>query len=60
MQFADVPNRHEPGTGDIDFGPAINALRAIGYDGAVAAEYNPRGNTSDGLGWMEDFRKMIV
>ena len=56
VQFADVPDRHEPGTGDIDFGPAINALRAIGYDGAVAAEYNPRGNTSDGLGWMEDFR----
>ena len=60
VQFADVPDRHEPGTGNIDFGPAIDALRAIGYDGAIAAEYNPLGNTIDGLGWMSNFRKMIV
>jgi hydroxypyruvate isomerase len=59
VQFADVPNRHEPGTGTIDFAPAIGALRAIGYDGAIAAEYNPLGNTIDGLGWMAEFRKMI-
>lgn len=59
VQFADVPGRHEPGTGDVDFGPAIDALRAVGYDGVVAAEYNPRGNTVDGFGWIADFRKMI-
>ncbi len=59
VQFADVPNRHEPDTGSIDFGSAFTALKAIGYDGAIAAEYNPFGNTLDGLGWMADFRKML-
>ena len=59
VQFADVPNRHEPGTGDINFGLAIDALKAIGYNGAIAAEYNPLRNTIDGLGWMSDFRKMM-
>lgn len=59
VQFADVPNRHEPGTGEIDFRPAIKALKATGYNGAISAEYIPYGITQDGLSWMADFRKML-
>jgi hydroxypyruvate isomerase len=59
VQFADVPGRHEPGTGNVDFGPAFEALKIAGYEGAIAAEYHPYGNTIDDLGWMADFRKLM-
>ncbi len=59
VQFADAPGRHEPGTGRIDFDAAIGALRRTGYDGTISAEYNPRGNTGDGLGWMEHMKGLL-
>ena len=60
VQFADTPGRHEPGTGTIDFKPALGALKDIGYDGCVSAEYWPRGLTVDSLGWRDDFKKWIA
>lgn len=59
VQFADNPGRHEPGTGSLDLLSAIAALRATGYDDALAAEYRPAGRTEDGLGWMADFTRAI-
>ena len=59
VQFADTPGRHQPGTGTIDFAGAMAALKETGYDGAISAEYRPRGETSAGLGWMRDFREMM-
>ena len=59
VQFADVPGRHEPGSGDIDFASAIAALKAIGYDGAISAEYFPTGLSVESLGWMNDFKKIL-
>lgn len=59
VQFADTPGRHEPGTGTIDFARAMAALRETGYQGAVSAEYRPKGETLAGLGWMKDFREMM-
>ena len=59
VQFADAPGRHEPGTGDIDFAAALDALRATGYDGEVSAEYNPKTETPAGLDWMPRFRKLL-
>lgn len=52
VQFADVPGRHEPGTGTIDFATAFKVLQAVGYTGAVSAEYRPLRRTEAGLGWM--------
>lgn len=60
VQFADTPGRHEPGTGAIDFAAAIAALREAGYDDDVSAEYNPLGNTFQGLDWLTDFKRMIA
>lgn len=60
VQFADVPGRHEPGTGRIDFAGAVAALRASGYDGALSAEYHPLGATGEGLGWIPDFREFLA
>lgn len=51
MQLADVPGRHEPGTGDIDFGALLAHIDRIGYTGWIGCEYIPKGKTVDGLGW---------
>jgi len=55
IQFADAPGRHEPGTGEIDFGPVFAAIDRSSYDGWVAAEYFPGNTTEDGLGWMKSY-----
>ena len=51
VQIADVPGRHEPGTGVLDFPAAFAALDRAGYAGWVGCEYNPRGATVEGLVW---------
>lgn len=51
VQIADVPGRHEPGTGTLDFAAAFAALDRAGYAGWVGCEYNPLGATVEGLGW---------
>ena len=52
IQIADVPGRHEPGTGEINFPNLFKALEAMGYSGFVSLEYNPVGQTIDGLRWL--------
>jgi hydroxypyruvate isomerase len=51
IQLADVPGRHEPGTGEINFPFLFRHLDTLGYDGWVGCEYTPLGATVDGLGW---------
>jgi hydroxypyruvate isomerase len=51
MQVADVPGRHEPGSGEINFGFLFKHVDAIGYDGWIGCEYNPAGGTVEGLKW---------
>ncbi|WP_432187008.1 TIM barrel protein [Streptomyces sp. Tue6028] len=38
IQVADVPGRHEPGTGEINYPAVAGALTDLGYDGTVALE----------------------
>jgi len=52
IQIAGVPGRHEPAGGDIDYPAFFARLDADGYAGFVSAEYKPRGETGDGLGWL--------
>lgn len=52
VQVADVPGRHEPGTGEIDYGNVLGALERAGYDGYVGLEYRPSGSTEDSLAWL--------
>ncbi len=56
VQFADHPGRHAPGSGNIDFGAALDALKQAGYRGMFSAEYRPDGPTENSLHWMQDFR----
>lgn len=59
VQFADAPGRGEPGSGELDFEPALAALRAQGYAGWLGAEYRPVGATSAGLGWLPAWRERL-
>lgn len=53
IQFADTPDRNEPGTGDLAFTEIIGLLREKEYRGWIGAEYNPSDNTDNSLGWMK-------
>ncbi len=55
MQIADVPDRHEPGTGEIDFPPLFDLIDRLGYRGWIGAEYVPAGKTEDGLAWVRKY-----
>jgi hydroxypyruvate isomerase len=55
VQIADVPERHEPGTGEINFDFLLRHLDAIGYSGWVGCEYNPSGDTLEGLKWAKQY-----
>jgi hydroxypyruvate isomerase len=55
MQLADVPDRHEPGSGEINFDFLLRHLDALGYSGWVGCEYNPRGGTVEGLKWAQPY-----
>lgn len=56
IQFASVPDRCEPDTGEIDYTFLLPQIESMGYDGWFGAEYRPRTTTDDGLAWMASFR----
>jgi hydroxypyruvate isomerase len=41
FHFADVPGRHEPGTGEINYKNVFKAIFETGYRGIVACEFGP-------------------
>ena len=49
VQISDVPGRHEPGTGNIDFDRFFAVLEGTGYDGWAGCEYKPIHGTLAGL-----------
>jgi 2-dehydrotetronate isomerase len=53
IQIASVPERHEPGSGELDDFAVLRALDALGYDGYVGCEYRPKNGTVAGLGWLK-------
>jgi len=57
VQFADCPGRGEPGSGEVDFAAALQALQASGYQGWLGAEYRPgEQGTQASLGWLPAWR----
>lgn len=59
IQVAGNPGRHEPDTGEIDFGFVFAALDRLGYAGWIGCEYRPSGQTRDGLGWLNAWKQTI-
>ena len=55
IQLADVPGRHEPGSGEINFDFLLRHLDALGYSGWVGCEYNPQADTLEGLKWAKPY-----
>ena len=58
VQFASVPDRAEPDTGELDYFYIVNALKQMGYEGYLGAEYKPSGRTEDNLGWLYNLKKL--
>ena len=52
VQIADVPGRHEPGTGQQPIPEFLADLDALGYAGAVGLEYRPSATTDAALAWL--------
>ena len=57
MQLADVPDRHEPGTGEINFEFLLAEIDRLGYKGWMGCEYIPKGDTEQGLVWATRYLK---
>jgi hydroxypyruvate isomerase len=55
MQLADVPGRHEPGTGEIGWEHVFRRIDELGYAGWIGCEYNPVGDTVEGLAWRKRY-----
>ena len=55
IQIADNPGRHEPGSGEINYGFLFQFLDRIGYEGWIGCEYKPRATTTEGLGWFAPY-----
>jgi hydroxypyruvate isomerase len=55
IQIASIPSRHEPDDEELNYPFVFAELDRLGYGGFVGCEYNPRGKTSDGLGWFKPY-----
>jgi hydroxypyruvate isomerase len=49
IHVADVPGRHEPGTGEVNFGNVYRRLGQLGYRGVIAMEFYPTGDVVETL-----------
>jgi hydroxypyruvate isomerase len=58
VQFADCPGRGEPGSGQLDFAPLLQALQASGYAVWLGAEYKPSQATEQTLGWLPAWKAL--
>jgi hydroxypyruvate isomerase len=56
VHVADVPGRHEPGTGEIHYQRIAETLREIGYHGVIGLEAFPKGDEAQA---MLRFRKVF-
>jgi 2-dehydrotetronate isomerase len=55
VQIASIPSRHEPDGEELNYPFVFAELDRLGYGGFVGCEYNPRGKTTDGLGWFKPY-----
>jgi 2-dehydrotetronate isomerase len=56
LQVAGVPERHEPDGGELNVRHLFGLIDDLGFDGWIGCEYSPRAGTSEGLGWLNDYR----
>lgn len=56
FHLADVPGRHEPGTGTIDYPSIISQINALPYDGYIGLEYRATKADEDTMGFLKEIR----
>lgn len=56
IHIADVPGRHEPGTGELNYENIFKTLDELNYDGVIGLEFNP---TNDSKSALESFKKIM-
>ena len=49
FHVADVPGRHEPGTGEINYANVFQAIAGTDYDGYIGLEFKPTGDHAEAL-----------
>jgi len=49
IHIADVPGRHEPGTGEVNYGNVYRKLGELHYKGVIAMEFYPSGDVVETL-----------
>lgn len=59
IQFADVPQRGQPGTGTLDFAQLFKTIEHSSYNGWLGAEYKPLGPSLESLEWFEPYKKSL-
>ena len=52
IQISDVPGRHQPGTGEINYPAIFAAIERLGYAGPIGLEYRPLGESDASLAWL--------
>jgi hydroxypyruvate isomerase len=55
VQIADIPGRHEPGTGTQPIEAFLDDLDRVGYEGFVGLEYRPLVDTRSSLRWLKTY-----
>jgi hydroxypyruvate isomerase len=60
IHIADVPGRHEPGTGEINYLNIYRKLAELGYKGTIAMEFYPTGDIVETLRRARDQARLLV
>ena len=56
IQIASVPDRAEPDSGELNYRYVLDAIKELGYNNPIGAEYKPASTTADGLVWMNSLK----
>ena len=60
IHIADVPGRHEPGTGEINYLNIYRKLAQLGYKGTIAMEFYPTGDIVETLRRARDQARALI
>lgn len=52
IQISDVPGRHQPGRGEINYPAIFATLEQASYTGYIGLEYHPDGESNESLAWL--------
>lgn len=59
IQIADLPDRTEPGTGNVDWAARLREIKALGYEGPIGLEYWPTTESTKSLEYIRNIAKTL-